>query len=435
MEVLTKEVIASFKDAARKLTGPKRRAFEAQVTLDYLDGNIWNAEKVFGWSHHTVALGLNELRTGITCMDNFSARGNRKTEAKFPQLEADIRALAEPESQTDPKFQSPFLYTRMTAKAVRQALIDQKGWTDEELPHANTIGEILNRLGIKLRPVQKTKPLKKIKETEAIFANVRQENRAADDDPNVIRISMDAKAKVAVGDFSRDGESRGAEATQAWDHDPEPDQKLVPQGILDLTSCLLSIFIATSNGTSDFIVDCLVQWWEANQARYPDARRLVINLDNGPENSSHRTQFLNRMVMFADATELEVKLVYYPPYHSKRLRNFLLTMLRMAHERDELRIVDDQFGAPTSSIELADATRAVVSGVLDGRLGLAENWTGLYHMTCSGSTSWCGFASAIFSRAAGLLHGKAPVVRPISSSEYPTPANRPRNSVLSNEKL
>jgi Rhodopirellula transposase DDE domain len=317
MDVLTKEVIASFKDAARKLTGPKRRAFEAQVTLDYLDGNIWNAEKVFGWSHHTVALGLNELRTGITCLDNFSARGNRKTEAKFPELEADIRALAEPESQTDPKFQSLFLYTRMTAKAVRQALIDQKGWTDGELPHVNTIGEILNRLGIKLRPVQKTKPLKKIKETEAIFANVRQENRAADDDPDVIRISMDAKAKVAVGDYSRDGESRGAAATKAWDHDPELDQKLVPQGNLDLTSCLLSIFIATSNGTSDLIVDCLVQWWEANKVRYPNARRLVINLDNGPENSSHRTQFMNRMVMFADATELEVKLVYDPPYHSK----------------------------------------------------------------------------------------------------------------------
>jgi hypothetical protein len=317
MEVLAQEVIASFKDAARKLTGPKRRAFEAQVTLDYLDGNIWNAEKVFGWSHHTVALGLNELRTGITCMDNFSARGNRKTEAKFPELEADIRALAEPESQADPKFQSPFLYTRMTAKAVRKALVEQKGWTDEELPHVNTIGEILNRLGIKLRPVQKTKPLKKIKETDAIFENVRQENRKADDDPEVIRISMDAKAKVAVGDFSRDGQSRGAEATKALDHDPEPEKKLVPQGILDVTSCLLSIFIGTSNGTSDFFADCLEQWWEANKAKYPNARRLVINLDNGPENSSHRTQFMNRMVIFADATGLEIKLVYYPPYHSK----------------------------------------------------------------------------------------------------------------------
>jgi hypothetical protein len=317
MEVLTKQVIASFKDAARKLTGPKRRAFEAQVTLDYLDGNIWKAEKVFGWSHHTVALGLNELRTGITCRDNFSARGNRKTEAKFPELEADIRALAEPESQADPKFQSPFLYTRMTAKAVRDALIDQKGWTDEGLPHVNTIGAILNRLGIKLRPVQKTKPLKKIKETDAIFDNVRQENQAADEDPEVIRISMDAKAKVAVGDFSRDGQSRGVEATKAWDHVPEPEKKLVPQGILDVTSGGLSIFFGTSNGTSDFFADCLDQWWEANKAKYPTARRLVINLDNGPENSSHRTQFMNRMVMFADATGLEIKWVYDPPYHSK----------------------------------------------------------------------------------------------------------------------
>ena len=148
MKVLTDEVIASFKDAARKLTGPKRRAFQAQVTLDYLDGSIWKAERVFGWSHHTVALGLNELRTGITCQGNFSARGNHKTETKFPELEADIRALADPESQADPKFQSPFPYTRITAQGMRQALID---------------------LGYKLRRVQKTKPLKKIAETDAIF--------------------------------------------------------------------------------------------------------------------------------------------------------------------------------------------------------------------------------------------------------------------------
>jgi hypothetical protein len=317
MEVLTKEVLASFQDAARKLTGPKRRAFEAQVTLDYLDGNIWKAERVFGWSHKTVELGWNELRTGITCRDDFSARGNRKTEAKVPELEADIRALAEPESQADPKFPSPFRYTRMTAKAMRQALIDPKGWTDEELPHVNTIGEILNRLGFQLRRVQKAQPWKKIQETEAIFDHVRPENQGADDDPDVIRISMDAQAKVAVGDYSRDGESRGAEPVKALDHDPEPEQKRVPQGILDVLSGLLSIFIGTSNGTSDFLADCLEQWWEANQARYPNARRLVINLDKGPENSSHRTQFMNRMVMFADATELEVKLVYDPPYPSQ----------------------------------------------------------------------------------------------------------------------
>ena len=116
----------------------------------------------------------------------------------------------------------PFLYTRITAKATRQALIDQKGWTDEELPHVNTIGVILNRLGYKLRRVQKTKPLKKIPETDAIFENVRQENQTADDSPDVVRISMDAKAKVDVGDFSRDGESRAAEALRAWITTPNP---------------------------------------------------------------------------------------------------------------------------------------------------------------------------------------------------------------------
>jgi dTDP-4-dehydrorhamnose reductase len=121
----------------------------------------------------------------------------------------------------------------------------------------------------------------------------------------------------------------------------------------------------------------------------------------------------------------------YGPYGN----NFLLTMLRMAKERDRLSIVDDQFGAPTSSIALADATRAVVAGVLDGRFGSNDNWSGLYHMTCGGSVSWYGFAQAIFKNACYLLHGKVPEVRPISSAQFITPARRPRNSILSNEKL
>ncbi len=116
-------------------------------------------------------------------------------------------------------------------------------------------------------------------------------------------------------------------------------------------------------------------------------------------------------------------------------QNYLLTMLRLGRERDSLNIVDDQIGAPTTSIELADATRSIVGGVLGGQFGTAPNWAGLYHMTCSGSVSWCGFARAIFARAQALLDGRMPVVNPISSTEYPTPAKRPQNSCLSNEKL
>jgi dTDP-4-dehydrorhamnose reductase len=115
--------------------------------------------------------------------------------------------------------------------------------------------------------------------------------------------------------------------------------------------------------------------------------------------------------------------------------NFLLTMLRLGRERERLSIVDDQIGGPTTSIELADATRKIVEGILACRFGGAEEWAGLYHMTCSGSTSWCGFARAIFQRAASRMGAKAPELTPIPTESYPTPAKRPQNSVLSSAKL
>ncbi|MGD1107599.1 MAG: dTDP-4-dehydrorhamnose reductase [Terracidiphilus sp.] len=121
----------------------------------------------------------------------------------------------------------------------------------------------------------------------------------------------------------------------------------------------------------------------------------------------------------------------YGPHGS----NFLLTMLRLARERDRLSIVDDQVGAPTTSIELARATHAIVTGVLAGRFGEQQDWCGLYHMTCAGSVSWFGFAQAIFARASVRLGVKVPELVPIGTKDYPTPAARPRNSVLSNAKL
>jgi dTDP-4-dehydrorhamnose reductase len=115
--------------------------------------------------------------------------------------------------------------------------------------------------------------------------------------------------------------------------------------------------------------------------------------------------------------------------------NFLLTMLRLARERDHLSIVDDQIGGPTTSIELARATHSIVTGILAGRFGAPQDWTGLYHMTCGGSVSWFGFAHAIFARAAEILAIKTPALTPIATKDYPTPAARPRYSVLSNAKL
>jgi dTDP-4-dehydrorhamnose reductase len=116
-------------------------------------------------------------------------------------------------------------------------------------------------------------------------------------------------------------------------------------------------------------------------------------------------------------------------------KNFLFTMLRLAQTRDLLSVVDDQFGAPTTSIELARATRMILDRVHTGEFGAEVGWRGTYHMTCSGATSWFGFARAIFDRAARLRIDKVPDVRPISTQDYPTPAQRPKNSRLSNQKL
>lgn len=121
--------------------------------------------------------------------------------------------------------------------------------------------------------------------------------------------------------------------------------------------------------------------------------------------------------------------------YGPRGSNFFLTMLRLGRERDLLKIVDDQVGAPTTSIEIARATRSVVSAVLAEPSAATDAWAGIYHLTCGGSVSWCGFAKAIFAQGQRLLDGKTPKVLPIPSSEYPTPAKRPLNSVLSNEKL
>ncbi len=115
-------------------------------------------------------------------------------------------------------------------------------------------------------------------------------------------------------------------------------------------------------------------------------------------------------------------------------KNFLFTMLQLARERDRLAIVNDQVGAPTTAMELARATRAILNGAVGGSFGAPSEWTGLYHMSCAGAVTWFGFAQAIFARAVEL-GVRAPELKAIASEDYVTPAKRPHNSVLSNAKL
>lgn len=156
--MLSEAVKATFKDAAHKLTGNRKRDFMAKVTEDYLDGSARKAETVLGWNRRSVQLGLHERRTGIVCVDNYRARGRDKSEKKLPDLEADICALVERYSQADPKFQSTFAYARISARAVREALVNEKNYEEADLPTRQTIGAVLNRMGYRLKKHKKPNP-------------------------------------------------------------------------------------------------------------------------------------------------------------------------------------------------------------------------------------------------------------------------------------
>jgi len=130
------------------------------VTLTVLDGKPRIAEKEFGWNRSGVALGINEFRSGITCINDLSQRHKPKSEEKIPNLIDAIQKIMEPYSQSEPRLRTTLLYTNMTAQSVYDALIAE-GWPEESLPTVRTISNILNRHDYRLRTVAKTKVQKK----------------------------------------------------------------------------------------------------------------------------------------------------------------------------------------------------------------------------------------------------------------------------------
>jgi Rhodopirellula transposase DDE domain len=193
------------RSAARRLTGHQRRLFQAEVADALCGGSPRAAERRFGFCRDTVATGQHEARSGIRCVEDFPARGKPPCEAKDPQLAADIRALLEPHTQADPELKSARRYTNLSAREVRQALKDEKGYGEGRLPSERTLRDVLNRLGYRLKRIQKARPLKKRPETDAVFANVAAARQEYEDDPETLEISYDAKAKVNEGDYSRGG--------------------------------------------------------------------------------------------------------------------------------------------------------------------------------------------------------------------------------------
>ncbi|MEG2610603.1 MAG: transposase, partial [Bacilli bacterium] len=175
------------------------------------------------------------------------------------------------------------------------------------------MSKYLNKLGYKLAKVKKTKPLKKIQETDIIFENVNHVKEIYRNDDDTVMISIDAKDRVKIGGFSRKGLSRIE--VNALDHDFNSEY-VTPFGILDMKTNEVNLYNTKSKVTADYIIDVIIDFWKEKEYD-KSKKKLVIFSDNGPENSSRRSRFIYRLVLMADTYNIEIEMVYYPPYHSK----------------------------------------------------------------------------------------------------------------------
>jgi transposase len=154
-----------------------------------------------------------------------------------------------------------------------------------------------------------------VKATDAIFANVQAVHEQTQSEAQTLRLSLDSKAPVSIGPFSRGGSSRtGAKGA---DHDFKPEGVLGLFGIFRPQTSASALFFTASKVSSDFMVDCLEQYLQEQGEALKEVRKLVLDLDNGPENSGQRSQWLWRLLVLAQQKQWHVVLVYYPPYHSK----------------------------------------------------------------------------------------------------------------------
>lgn len=183
--------------------------FQAEVCTLLCKGNPRQAEHRFGWGRQTIAKGLEEQKCdpAEVAARKSNHRGRKRSEDQNPQLAIDIRLIVEPHTHTDPELKTDRQYTNLSAKEVRQELL-KRGYSEDQVPSERTLRDILNRMNYRLKRIQKGKPLKKTKDTDAIFENVQAARAEAQADPQTLEISIDTKTKVKLGEYALGGKNQ-----------------------------------------------------------------------------------------------------------------------------------------------------------------------------------------------------------------------------------
>lgn len=169
--VLTDSLKKLLSETALELKGAAKRKFMALTVAELGRGGQRLVERELGWNRSSIRKGIKELKSGITCVDNYSAKGRYKAEEHLPNLLEDIKNIVDSQSQIDPSFKSRRLYTRLSAAEVRKQLLEKYGYSDEVLPTAETIRVKLNDLGYTLKRVAKVLPQKKYQKRKQSLKN------------------------------------------------------------------------------------------------------------------------------------------------------------------------------------------------------------------------------------------------------------------------
>lgn len=279
------------------------------LVLDIGKHSIKAVSEAIHCSRQFVKYCYSVVKNNLQIVNNRHKCGRKKKIEEYPTLKSDIEKIMEENAYTDPHFTTEKQFSKLTINEVMKRLMATNQYK-EKFISKSTLANLLNELGYSLKKVKRNKPLKKIEETDAIFDNVHKKKEEAMENNDTALISIDTKDKVLIGPYSRKGKSRVL--VEACDHELT-NHCIISFGILDVKTNQSYFYNFVHKPTSLAIVDCLEDYIIQNR----NYKKIMILLDNGPDNSGVRTAFLKGLVDLSNKYQKEIELVYYPPYHSK----------------------------------------------------------------------------------------------------------------------
>lgn len=240
-------------------------------------------------------------------------RGRKSIIEKYPQIIEQVKEICDKFEIVDKSLKDEIIYVNISLRKIKAVLISDYNYAKDNCPCENTIRKIMiKNLGYKITKIKKNKVFKKIPETDMIFANINSKLKEVLL-PGVLALSIDDKTAKYIGNLSGGGYSWITK--EALDHDTLPDYILKPFGIMNLKTKEVDVYCTTSNSTANFKVDMLDKYLCEHLTSHID--KVLIFLDNGPENSSRRKLWMSRIIKLSMKYNIAIELAYYPPYHSK----------------------------------------------------------------------------------------------------------------------